>query len=745
MSEQPDIIYTKVDEAPQLASGSFLPIIQSFTQVAGVNVGTMDISLAGRIISQFPERLKPEQQITDDLALLGEMVLDPNANIIKLPNISASNPQIEASIEELRSQGYDLPDYPEVPKTDEEKAIKAKYDKVKGSAVNPVLRQGNSDRRAAVAVKNYAKSNPHKMGKWSKDSKTDIATMTDGDFCSNEKSVNITDSMAGNGKIEFVGADGATTLLKDAIPFQVGDIVDATKMSCKALRQFIKDQLPEAKKRGVLLSLHMKATMMKVSDPIIFGHGVTVYFADVFEKHADTFKKLGVNANNGLGDVYSKIKSLPADQQKEIEADIQASIQNGPDLAMVDSDKGITNLHVPSDIIIDASLAAAIRTSGKMWGPDGKEHDTLAMVPDSSYAGIYQSAIDFCRENGEFDPTTMGTVPNVGLMAKKAEEYGSHDKTFEATGKGSIRMLDGVGKVMHEFDVEEGDIFRGCQVKDIAIRDWVKLAVNRARLSSTPVVFWLNKNRAHDAQMIQKLNLYLRDHDTSGLDIQTMSPVDAMNHSLKRAKEGKDTISATGNVLRDYLTDLFPILELGTSAKMLSIVPLIKGGGLFETGAGGSAPKHVQQFVKEGHLRWESLGEFLALSESLAHLARAKGNAKAQVMADTLNLATEKLMENKKSPGREVGELDNAGTHVYEALYWAQELANQNNDADLKARFTQVAKELEANLDNIIGELNASKGQPKDIGGYYLPDPKKVDAAMRPSETFNKILGSLNR
>ena len=629
MSEQPDIIYTKVDEAPQLASGSFLPIIQSFTKMAGVNVGTMDISLAGRIIAQFPERLKPEQQQPDDLALLGELVLDPDANVIKLPNISASNPQIEAAVAELQSQGYDIPDYPEDPKNDEEKAIKAKFDKVKGSAVNPVLRQGNSDRRAAVSVKNYAKSNPHKMGKWSKDSKTNIATMTDGDFCSNEKSVTITDAMAGTGKIEFVGADGKTTVLKDKVPFETGDVVDATKMSCQALRQFIKEQLPKAKEQGVLLSLHMKATMMKVSDPIIFGHGVTVYFSDVFEKHADTFKKLGVNANNGLGDVYSKIKSLPDDQQKEIEADIQACIKNGPDLAMVDSDKGITNLHVPSDIIIDASLAAAIRTSGKMWGPDGEEHDTLAMVPDSSYAGIYQSAIDFCRENGEFDPTTMGTVPNVGLMAKKAEEYGSHDKTFEATGKGSIHMLDGAGKVLHEFDVEEGDIFRGCQVKDIAIRDWVKLAVNRARLSETPVVFWLDKNRAHDAQMIEKVNLYLKDHDTSGLDIQTMAPVDAMNHSLKRAKEGKDTISATGNVLRDYLTDLFPILELGTSAKMLSIVPLINGGGLFETGAGGSAPKHVQQFVKEGHLRWESLGEFLALSESLAHLGRSKGNAKA--------------------------------------------------------------------------------------------------------------------
>ena len=744
MSEQPDIIYTKVDEAPQLASGSFLPIVQAFTQVAGVNVGTMDISLAGRIISQFPERLKPEQQQPDDLALLGELVLDPDANVIKLPNISASNPQIEAAVAELQSQGYDLPDYPQDPKNDEEKAIKAKFDKVKGSAVNPVLRQGNSDRRAAVSVKNYAKSNPHKMGKWSKDSKTDIATMSGGDFCSNEKSGTITDAMAGNGKIEFVGADGNTTVLKDKVPFETGDVVDATKMSREALRKFIKGAKEEAKNRGVLLSLHMKATMMKVSDPIIFGHGVTVVFADVFEKHADTFKKLGVNANNGLGDIYSKIKSLPEGQQKEIEADIKACVDSGPELAMVDSDKGITNFHVPSDIIIDASLAAAIRTSGQMWGADGKAYDTLAMVPDSSYAGIYQSAIDFCRENGEFDPTTMGTVPNVGLMAKKAEEYGSHDKTFEAPGNGTIRLLDGAGNVMHEFDVEEGDIFRACQVKDIAIKDWVKLAVNRARLSKTPVVFWLDKNRAHDSQIIAKVELYLKDHDTSGLDIQTMAPVDAMNHSLKRAKAGQDTISATGNVLRDYLTDLFPILELGTSAKMLSIVPLIKGGGLFETGAGGSAPKHVQQFVKEGHLRWESLGEFLALSESLAHLGRSKSNKKASVLAETLDKASGTLMDNKKSPGREVGQLDNAGTHVYETLYWAQELAKQDGDADLKAKFAPVAQQLEAKLDTIIDELNASKGQAKDIGGYFKPDPAKVAAAMRPSATFNAILDSLN-
>ncbi|HAX45844.1 MAG TPA: NADP-dependent isocitrate dehydrogenase [Nitrospina sp.] len=744
MSEQPDIIYTKVDEAPQLASGSFLPIIQSFAQVAGVNVGTKDISLAGRIISQFPDRLKKEQQQPDDLALLGEMVMKPESNIIKLPNISASIPQIQEAVAELKSQGYDLPDYPEDPKNDEEKEIKSKYDKVKGSAVNPVLRQGNSDRRAAVSVKNYAKSNPHKMGKWAKDSKTNVAHMGSGDFYSNEKSAVITDQSAGAGRIEFVGTDGSTTMLKGKVVLDKGDIVDATVMSCKALRQFIKESMERAKSEGVLLSLHMKATMMKVSDPIIFGHGVTVVFADVFEKHEKLFKDLGINPNNGLGDVYAKTKDLPAGQKEEIEADIKACIANGPELAMVDSDKGITNFHVPSDIIIDASMAAAIRNSGKMWGADGAEHDTLAMVPDNSYAGIYQSAIDFCRENGEFDPTTMGTVPNVGLMAQKAEEYGSHDKTFQAPGKGSIRIVDGVGEVLHELDVEEGDIFRACTVKDIPVQDWVKLAVNRARLSSTPVVFWLDKNRAHDAQIIEKVNLYLKDHDTNGLDIQIMAPVDAMEHSLKRAKEGKDTISATGNVLRDYLTDLFPILELGTSAKMLSIVPLIKGGGLFETGAGGSAPKHVQQFVKEGHLRWESLGEFLALSESFAHLSRSKGNAKAQILADTLNLASGKLMDNKKSPGREVGQLDNAGTHVYLALYWAKELAAQNDDQDIKNRFVSVAKELEEKTEVIVGELNASKGQAKDIGGYYRPDADKVEAAMRPSATFNSIISSLN-
>ena len=739
-----DIVYTKVDEAPELASGSFLPIIQAFTGVAGLNVGTMDISLAGRIISQFPERLKPEQQQPDDLALLGEMVMKPEANIIKLPNISASNPQIQGAVKELQSQGYDLPDYPEEPKTDEEKAIKAKFDVCKGSAVNPVLRQGNSDRRAATSVKNYAKSNPHSMGKWSKDSKTNVASMDGNDFRSNEKSTTVSDASAGKGKIEFLGDDGSTQVLKDNVPLDKGAVVDATKMSIKALRKFMKEAIQRAKDEGVLFSLHMKATMMKVSDPIIFGHCVTVFFEDAFNKHADTFKEIGVNPNNGLGDVYAKIKGLPEDKQKEIEADIKACLDNGPEMAMVDSDKGITNLHVPSDIIIDASMAASIRTSGKMWGPDGKEHDTLALIPDTSYAGIYQSAIDFCRENGEFDPTTMGTVPNVGLMAQKAEEYGSHDKTFEAPGNGTIKLVDAAGNSLLEQPVETGDIFRSCMVKDIPIQDWVKLAVTRARLSETPVVFWLNKDRSHDAELITKLDVYLKDHDTNGLDIQVMAPDDAMKHSLQRAKEGKDTISATGNVLRDYLTDLFPILELGTSAKMLSIVPLIQGGGLFETGAGGSAPKHVQQFVKEGHLRWESLGEFLALSESLAHFSRFKGNSKAKVLADTLESATGKLMENKKSPGRKVGELDNAGTHVYEALYWAKDLAAQNDDAELKAKFTPVAEQLEAKIDTIISELNASNGQAMDIGGYYRTDPEKVAKAMRRSTTFNSILDSLN-
>ena len=744
MSGQPDIIYTKVDEAPELASGSFLPIIQSFAKAAGVTVGTKDISLAGRIIAQFPDRLKPEQRQPDDLALLGELVEKPEANVIKLPNISASLPQIKGAIAELQSQGYAVPDYPEDPKTDEEKDIKAKYDKVKGSAVNPVLRQGNSDRRASASVKQYAKKNPHKMGKWTKDSKTHVAHMTAGDFFGNEKSVTINEKTAGKGKIEFVADGGNVTVIKDKLTLNKGDVLDASKMSCQALRQFFKEQVADAKKSGILLSLHLKATMMKVSDPIMFGHAVTVFFEDVFTKHAKTFAELGVNPNNGLGDVFAKIKNLPDAKKAEIEADIKAGLQAGPALAMVDSDKGITNLHVPSDIIIDASMAAALRTSGKMWGPDGKEHDMKAIIPDRSYAGIYQAVVDFCRENGEFNPSTMGSVPNVGLMAQKAEEYGSHDKTFEATGKGVVRVLDGAGNVLLQHDVEKGDIWRSCYTTDVSIKDWVKLAVNRARASSTPVVFWLNKNRAHDAQLIEKVNGYLKDHDTKGLDIQILPPVEAMKLSLERAKAGKDTISATGNVLRDYLTDLFPILELGTSAKMLSIVPLINGGGLFETGAGGSAPKHVQQFVKEGHLRWDSLGEFLALAESFAHLSQTKKNKKAQVLADTLDRATGKLMDNRKAPGRALGELDNAGSHAYEALYWAKELAAQNDDQDLKKQFSQIAKDLEANMETILAEIKAAKGTAQDIGGYYHPDAAKVKVAMRPSATLNSILGRLN-
>lgn len=743
MSTEPDVIYTKVDEAPELASASFLPVIQAFAGTAGVKVGRKDISLAGRIIAQFPDNLKPEQRQPDDLALLGELVEQPESNVIKLPNISASIPQIKGAVAELQSQGYAIPDYPEAPKTDEEKIIKAKFDKVKGSAVNPVLRQGNSDRRASTSVKQYAKRHPHKMGQWTNDSKTHVAHMSDGDFFANERSTTITERTAGTGRIEFVGANGSTTILKEKLTLDVGDVVDATKMSASALRQFFKEQIEDAKKSGVLLSLHMKATMMKVSDPIIFGHGVSVYFDDVFQKHAKTFAELGVNPNNGLGDVYAKIGRLPAAQREAIKADVQAAMDKGPRLAMVDSDKGITNFHVPSDVIIDASMAAALRVGGKMWGPDGKEHDMKAMIPDRSYAGIYQAVVDFCRENGEFNPATMGSVPNVGLMAQKAEEYGSHDKTYEASGKGTIRMIDGAGHVLHERDVEPGDIFRACTVKDIPIQDWVKLAVNRSKASSTPVVFWLNKNRPHDAQLIEKVNRYLKQHDTAGMDVQIMAPVDAMKHSLKRAKDGQDTIAATGNVLRDYLTDLFPILELGTSAKMLSIVPLINGGGLFETGAGGSAPKHVQQFVKEGHLRWDSLGEFLALAESFAHLSRTRGNAKAQVLADTLDRATGKLMNNRKSPGRVLGELDNAGSHVYEALYWAQELAAQTADPDLQKKFTPVAKNLEANVEKILEELKAVKGKPMDIGGYYHPDPKKVQACMRPSATFNTILATL--
>src|SRR5919197_661445 len=742
---EPDIIYTKVDEAPELASASFLPIIQAFTKPVGIRVGTKDISLAGRIMAQFPDRLTKEQQQPDDLALLGELVEKPEANVIKLPNISASIPQIKAAIAELQSQGYAVPDYPEDPQDEQEKDIKARYDKVKGSAVNPVLRQGNSDRRASASVKQYAKNNPHSMGKWTPDSRTHVAHMTHGDFYANEKSTTITDQTAGTGRIEFVAADGSITVLKASNPLQKGDAVDATMMSRKALRQYLQEQIADAKQSGILLSLHLKATMMKVSDPIIVGHAVTVYFADLFKKYGQVFNEIGVDPDNGVGDILEKIQTLPAAQREAIEADIQACLQNGPPLAMVDSARGITNLHVPSDVIVDASMAAALRIGGKMWGPDGGEYDTKALIPDRSYAGIYQAVIDFCREHGEFDPATMGTVPNVGLMAQAAEEYGSHDKTFKAPGKGVIRVLDGAGKVLLQHEVEEGDLWRMCQTTDVAIRDWVKLAVNRARISSMPVVFWLDAQRAHDAQMIQKVQQYLPEHDTEGLDIRIMAPVEAMQHSLQRAKQGLDTIPATGNVLRDYLTDLFPIFELGTSAKMLSIVPLINGGAMFETGAGGTAPRHVQEVVEERDLRWDSLGEFMSLAEAFAHLSRATGNKKAQILADTLDRATGKLMQNRKSPGRVLGQLDNAGSHVYETLYWAQELAAQNDDQDLKRVFAPVAQELEAKLDVILQELQAVKGKSVDLGGYYHPDPAKMQAAMRPSATFNTILDRLHQ
>lgn len=743
MPEQPDIIYTTVDEAPELASASLLPIIQAFTKPVGIRVGTKDISLAGRIIAQFPDRLTPAQQQPDDLALLGRLVEEPEANVIKLPNISASIPQMKGAIAELQSQGYALPDYPEEPHNEQERDIKARYDRVKGSAVNPVLRQGNSDRRASASVKQYAKNNPHSMGKWAKDSQTHVAHMTHGDFFSNEKSATITGQAVGTGRIEFVSEGGAVTVLKANHRLQEGDVVDATMMSRSALRQFLQEQVADAKQRGILWSLHLKATMMKVSDPIIFGHAVTVYFADLFDKYGQVFRDIGVDPDNGVGDIQAKIQTLPAAQKEAIAADLQACLKTGPPLAMVDSGRGITNLHVPSDIIVDASMAAALRIGGKMWGPDGQEYDMKAVIPDRCYAGIYQAVIDFCREHGEFNPATMGTVPNVGLMAQAAEEYGSHDQTFTAPGKGVMRVLDGAGQVLHQHNVEAGDLWRMCQTTDVAIRDWVKLAVSRARISSMPVVFWLDAQRAHDAQLIQKIQRYLPEHDTEGLDIQIMAPVEAMQHSLQRAYQGLDTISATGNVLRDYLTDLFPILELGTSAKMLSIVPLINGGAMFETGAGGTAPRHVQQFVKEGHLRWDSLGEFMSLAESFAHLSRATGNKKAQILADTLDRATGKLMQNRKSPGRVLGQLDNAGSHVYEALYWAQELAAQNDDQELKRLFAPIAQTLEANLDTILQELSAAKGNAMDLGGYYHPDPEKMRAAMRPSATFNKILDSI--
>jgi isocitrate dehydrogenase len=741
MPEFPTIIYTKTDEAPALATYSLLPIIQAFTRHAGVAVETRDISLAGRIIANFPEHLKEEQRIGDALTELGTLATTPEANIIKLPNISASVPQLRAAIAELQARGYNLPDYPEEPKTDAEKEIKARYDKIKGSAVNPVLREGNSDRRAPKAVKEYARNNPHSMGAWSADSKTRIATMGHDDFFSNELSVTVPETT--NVKIEFVAADNKVTTLKEKIALQAGEVFDATVMNRKKLVAFLEEQVAEAKRQGVLLSLHMKATMMKVSDPIIFGHAVKVFFKDLIGKHDAVLEELGVDFKNGFGDLTAKLKSLPEEKKNEIEADIQAALADGPALAMVNSDKGITNLHVPSDVIVDASMPAMIRSSGKMWNSEGKLQDTLAVIPDSSYAGVYQTVIDFCKEQGAFDPRAMGTVPNVGLMAQKAEEYGSHDKTFEAPSAGTIRVVDASGKLLLEHTVEEGDIWRACQTKDAPIRDWVKLAVNRARATHTPAVFWLDKSRSHDAELVEKVETYLKDHDTTGLEIKILRPAEACQFTLERLKAGKDTISVTGNVLRDYLTDLFPILELGTSAKMLSIVPLMNGGGLFETGAGGSAPKHVQQFLAENYLRWDSLGEFLALAVSLEHLSEAFGNLKAKVLADTLDEATGKFLINNKSPSRKVGGIDNRGSHFYLALYWAQALAAQDVDPELKATFTPIAEKLAANEQKIADELIAVQGKPVDIDGYYCPDDAKASAAMRPSATFNEILSTV--
>ena len=738
----PDIIYTKVDEAPELASGSFLPIIQAFAGPAGINVDTRDISLAGRILAHFPEKLSPEQRQNDDLAELGELVKTPGANVIKLPNISASVPQLQAAVKELQGHGLDIPDYPEDPQNDAEKATRATYGKIMGSAVNPVLREGNSDRRAPQAVKAFARKNPHRMGKWASDSKTHVACMSGGDFRSNEKSTTISGSSAGDARIEFVDGGGALTVLKEKEALIEGEVVDATRMSVKALRAFFEEQIADAKAQNILFSLHLKATMMKVSDPVLFGHAVTVFFRDVFEKHADTFAQLGVDANNGLGDVVTKIAGLPADQKATIEADIQACMDAGPDLYMVNSDKGITNLHVPSDVIIDASMPSIIRGGGKGWGQDGEEGDTKCVIPDSSYAGVYDETVKFCIENGAFDPATMGSVPNVGLMAQKAEEYGSHPKTFTAPGDGVIRVIDAAGEVLHEHDVEEGDVWRMCQARDAPIQDWVKLAVTRARATGTPAVFWLDKDRAHDAEMIKKVEAYLPDHNTDGLEIHIMSPVEATRFSLERIKKGEDTISVTGNVLRDYLTDLFPIMEVGTSAKMLSIVPLMNGGGLFETGAGGSAPKHVQQMVAEGHLRWDSLGEFAALGASLEHLSNVTGNAKAAVIGKALDMATEKLLDNNQSPSRRVNEIDNRGSHFYIALYWAQALAAQDEDVDLKAHFATLAEKLAANEKTIASELLNAQGSEVDLGGYYHADPAKVAAAMRPSATLNGIIGS---
>jgi len=735
------IIYTETDEAPALATYSFLPIVQAYTQAGGIAVETRDISLAGRIIANFPDNLTAEQKQGDALAELGELAKTPEANIIKLPNISASIPQLNAAIRELQQLGYDIPDYPEEAANAEQESIKARYAKVLGSAVNPVLREGNSDRRVAGPVKEYAQKHPHSMGAWSPDSKSHVASMSDGDFYSSEKSAVI--ESAGDVKIELVGDDGETRVLKQTVPVLDGEVIDASVMSCKPLRAFFEQAAQDAKAQDVLLSLHMKATMMKVSDPIIFGHAVSVYYKDVFEKHAATFEKLGVDTRNGLGDVYAKIAELPDDPRKEIEDDIQAVYQARPELAMVNSDKGITNLHVPSDVIVDASMPAALRSSGQMWGPDGKLHDTKAMIPDRNYAGIYQAVIDFCKQHGAFDVTTMGNVSNVGLMAQKAEEYGSHDKTFEIPANGTVRVSDAAGNTLLEHKVEQGDIWRMCQTKDLPIQDWVKLAVNRARLTGQPAVFWLDKNRAHDANLINKIETYLKDHDTGGLEIKIMSPVEAIRYTLQRVKAGENTISVTGNVLRDYLTDLFPILELGTSAKMLSIVPLLAGGGLFETGAGGSAPKHVQQLLAENHLRWDSLGEFLALAVSLEDLAQKTGSDKTRVLAAALDKANSQFLNNNKSPSRKVGELDTRGSHFYLGMYWAQALAEQNDDEALKAVFAPVAQQFADNEAKIVAELNELQGRPADIGGYYRPDKERVSKVMRPSATLNAVIDGL--
>ena len=740
---QPKIIYTKTDEAPALATYSFLPIVEAFTRAADVAVETRDISLAGRIIANFPDKLTHEQKQSDALAELGDLAQTPDANIIKLPNISASIPQLTAAIGELQSQGFDLPDYPEDPQNDAEKDIRSRYAKVLGSAVNPVLREGNSDRRVAAPVKAYAKKHPHFMGAWSASSKTDIAHMTDGDFYSSEQSTIV--EAAGDVKIELVADDGQVTVLKQSTPVQADEVIDAAVMNCNALRKFFEKEIEAARNDDVLLSLHLKATMMKVSDPIMFGHAVTVYYRDVFEKHADLFDGLGVDANNGIGDVYAKIAGLPDAQKAEVEADIQAAYESRPALAMVDSDKGITNLHVPSNVIIDASLPAAIRSSGQMWGPDGQLHDTLAMIPDRCYAGIYREVIAFCKKHGAFDVATMGNVCNVGLMAQKAEEYGSHDKTFEIGAAGTVRVVDSSGNVLLEHEVQTGDIWRMCQTKDLPIQDWVKLAVNRARATGSPAYFWLDPARAHDACLSGLVERYLQDHDTDGLAIQVMSPVAAMRATLERVKAGEDTISVSGNVLRDYLTDLFPILELGTSAKMLSIVPLLAGGGLFETGAGGSAPKHVQQFVAEGHLRWDSLGEFLALAVSIEDLATKTKNEKARVLAEALEQANTRFLDNNRSPSRKVNELDNRGSHFYLALYWAEALARQSDDAELSAQFAPIATQLADSEAIIVAELNAAQGAAVDIGGYYRPNAELTAAAMRPSATFNVLLDSINK